>query len=239
MKKILLIIFLASVMVFWVRPDTVIVIGRGVVGGGPTSFSDTFGSGSALDGDWTVVSGAFSVAGGSVSFDTGSYNRMAAVHSGTDCNSLTQYAGAQFTSNAGGSGKYPEFLLRYTDASSGHYSIQIGVNEDTCQLYYYPNGTGSGTQIGTDKALTGVDDNDKIFVTIEGTGTGTIWRVWLNPTANSPVSASEFDSGDSTPDASWTDDPPTPVNTGEIVGIGGYHISAGEIKMGDFWGGGL
>ncbi len=87
----------------------------------------------------------------------------------------------------------------------------------TNAVYYWTHSAnGIDTHIVTGAFVVGTS----FGATITGTGDSTVIRVWNNPTANAPISATEWDSGDSTPDLELTTNPgANAVDTGNYVGV--------------------
>lgn len=201
------------------------------------SFSDDFNRADAatLGANWTVLAGnGMSVSNNqaiATEYDS-QYDKNAAVYN-TNTATVSQYA--KVTINGGeaaGNGIYPQILLR-VNGTNECYSIEIKPNENLIELQYYTNAAGSATVIAS--ASTAIATNDTFAVTVSGTGNSTVWRVWINPTGL-PTAADNWD-GDTTPTATFTDDPAVAADTGLGVGLAVYVQLNVYCKLDDFFGG--
>lgn len=212
---------------------------------GLVDFSDDFsGDGNvnarALSGGigtWAVAAGALNTSGGVLRSGNGSFAKNLAVI-GTDCGSVTQYALYTITMQTGS--VFPHIVLRYTDSSSAYYSFEIEAQAGVWGWYKYPSAAGSGTQIGSSIDLDTVTGTEW-GITLTGTGAGTEVRLWKNPVATKPISATEWDSGDTTPDGSWigVDPAGNAVDTGQKMGFQCFQSSADTGFADNYFAGGL
>ena len=245
MKKTTVVLCVLTLLgvAYWAQARMMAITKSGgtVAAGGPSgqNFSDLFtrGDSDSLGGNWTEQVGDADIVSNAMSFQTAGWDKIVAIYSGTATDTANQYIKVNLAYSA----PYPAIILRYTNSSSPYYVIQAST-VSSCEFIwaYYPDATtGSGTDIGASAdAGTCSDPTSTIGVTITGTGDNTVVRIWNNPTANTPVSASEWDSGDSTPDITWTDNPGVnAVNTGGYVGVQGIQESAGNIVFYDFYAG--
>lgn len=213
--------------------NTVVVIARGSGGGGGGggSCSDTFdrADSTSLGADWTEEAGDFAIFSNTLRQVNGSYANNLAIFSGTCGSSTTQFIKVQITNDGG---DYPGLVFRFTNAASAYYVVYHDANA-LWDWNYCPSVGGSCSSIGTCDSGT-FADGDSYGVTLEGSDTATNIRIWKNPTADEPVSKTEWDMGDTTPDATCSQDPPTPVNSGTKTGLAGAAGSANVIRFNDF-----
>lgn len=205
-------------------------------GGGCNTFSDNFDrANGALGANWSQWGGTADINSNSYRLGSGSFANITSVYT-TSTNCTTQYV--RFTTNAAFS-QYPWIAVRGTNSSSGYYTLQLDGASATVEWYYFANASASsGTQIGSTQMLGGGAFGAETFcVTITGTGTSTVVRVWRGCT-NTPSAADNWD-GDTTPNVTFTDDPGTAVDSGGYVGIGGQQGSANTNLLDNFFGGGL
>ena len=220
------------------RAASPLVVGFGS-GGGPTlsAFSDDFNrtSSASLGANWTEAAGDGSIVSNTLlQVNTGSYAENVYAYTGTACATVNQYVKVTFQFLTGAD--YPAIILRYTDASSPMYAIFFFNSEDRVIWTRKANAAdGSFTTIQTVDPFT-VASGDVYGVTIDGTGTSTVVRIWRTPPSNTPTSSSNW-GGDTTPDATFTTDPASPVDTGNYVGLGGETGSAGNVVFDNFFGG--
>ena len=208
-------------------------------GGGGNAFSDAFASDLA---NWTVDAGAgWSIVSGRLRYAPGTaYTLNLIRYSSTTTGSATQYAKVTmpfYTQAANSLG----VMLR-CQASSGYR-----------YLVYAYNGTLVWSRITWDlSSETEIDSETMSFttgnslgVTIQGTGVNTVVKVWLNPTANTPVNADNWDSASDPADYTLTDGgsllTTNNANSGQYAGLVSYidSSSGGYNEYDDFYGGGL
>lgn len=203
-------------------------------GGGGVNFSDDFvrPDSESLGPNWTEVVGNFDINSNAMRFRTASFAKQLAVYSGQATDTVDQYSKVAFPTLLGS--VYPEMAFRYTDSSTQFYSVQLLQAENQAKWQYYSSSAASSSTIAT-AALT-VDSGDSFGITLEGTGTSTVVRIWRNPTGGIPDSATSW-GGDATPDVTFTTDPGTPVNTGNYIGVMGYQNAVNTIIVNAFFGG--
>jgi hypothetical protein len=205
------------------------------------SFSDTF----PTDGDspgagWTEDAGDLDVVSGTLRTQADSFADHVCIRTDTSL-AADQYLRV-VVSNPGSGSNFPEFYFRYTDAASPHYVLQLDANSATAEWIRRASVGGADTSIQSTNIGTG-DGYVTYGITLQGTGTGTILKIWVNPVNNTPTDVNNWDSGADAADFSFTNDPASPVNSGIRVGIGGVsNIVEGcrfdNVFGGDFAGGG-
>lgn len=214
---------------------TVINSYRFAAAGGPAAFSDDFdrSDSDSLGANWTEAAGDADIAGNLYRLSTGSFGVITSVHN-TSTGSITQYVKATLGTDP----FYPWFVFRYTNSGSAYYVVQFDDATGTFDWQKFDNASDtSGDSIGTGSITAGLMSSQTFGITIEGTGTSTVVRIWRNPT-NLPTTASNWD-GDTTPDATISNDPASPVDSGNFVGLGGQQSSADTKTVNNFFGGGL
>jgi hypothetical protein len=206
--------------------------------GGGASFSDNFNradSGSP-GANWTEIKNLEIVSNAAQSPQDFTGDPRGAAYTATSAGSVNQYCKVTLTANNTGANVRGGALFRYTDASSACYSVMIDDLDDTVFWYFHSTPTAGGSLInsGTETITFSVPAN--FGLTITGTGASTVVRIWLNPTADAPTSASSWDARAA--DLTLTDDPGTAVDTGNFVGVLGQG-SLGAVEFDNFFGGGL
>jgi hypothetical protein len=224
----------------WVATVTLIVCAVTVVYA--TSYTDDFECANAdspdCDVDWTEEQGDVDVQDLVAANGAGSFAKGLVV--APTLSSAEQF-GSFNLDQSGSAAFYAGLTLRYTNSSSPYYEVIFWTNEDIVQWGYFTAAADTtADSIGSNQALT-IADDDFFGITITGTGTSTVVRVWRNPTG--AVTAADNWNGDNTPDVAWTDDPPSPVDSGNIAGFALYGNSFGNalvdnITLGDLPGGG-
>lgn len=212
-------------------------------GGGPAAFSYDF-TGSNND-PWnttifTEVDGNVNIQGNTGNFVEGGFDSVLAVTTDS-CTTVSQYH--KFILSTVPALSFLHAAFRYTDASSPFYTVEIDVNNGNASWYRYASlsdwQSGTSTTIGT-AVLSGgaLSVSDLIAITLDGTGTSTVIRIWVDPdgAANTPTSPSNW-GGDTTPTASITDDPASPVNTGLKLGLGIAQNTANSQRIDNWFGG--
>lgn len=198
------------------------------------SFSDDFNraDSDSLGANWTEAVGDADIFSNTLRLSTGSFGNIVAVYSGTACDGVDQYVKVALTNPQG----FPQIILRYTNASSELYVLELDASSDTVTWYHRATPDASGTQIGSPLSVA-FTEADIIGVTITGTAANTDIRIWVNPTGL-PTAADNWD-GDTTPDGSWltTDPGANAVDQGTLVGIGGQQNLADTVRLDDFFGG--
>jgi hypothetical protein len=184
----------------------------------------------AADPDIQIASNVASVNGGGFAENVGLYT-------GQPTSTVNQYVKGTYTSN-NASNRYPMLVVRATNAASPMYKIYFYQAEDKV-TWNRATSSSDGAFVEIQNAAMTVNTGDSFGVTITGTGNATVVRIWRNPVASQPISATEWDSGDS-PTLTFTNDPTTPVDTGNVLGMGGEHDGAtGGLTWDNFSGGSL
>lgn len=220
---------------------SVTTVGGGVPAAAPSgaAFSDNFNraDNDSLGSNWTEAVGDADIASNALYFATGGWDPVLVSHN-TSTNTVNQYVKISIpVANE----TYGQVVFRYTNSSTHFYTVAFNT-PFSCEIEWRhvagSTGIGAENTIGTSVDMGSCSNGDSFGITITGTGDDTVVRVWHNPTANTPVSASEWDSGDTTPDASWTTNPgANAVDTGNKVGFAGIQNSAGEITFDSFYAG--
>lgn len=212
---------------------------------------NTGGAGAAFSYDFTGTDGAewdsakFTEVNGSVNilsntgrFVTGGFGLDASMYTGGTCSTANQYH--KLTTVTVPTSSFLQLIFRYTNSSSPFYTAEIDTDTGTVAWYRWADLAafiaGSGTTIHAATTITGAGDaNDAYGITLEGTGTGTVLRAWLNPTADTPTSASVF--GANAADLTYTDDPASPVDSGGSLGIACFQSTANGQRIDGWFGG--
>lgn len=203
-------------------------------GGGLGAFSDDFNraNSDSLGSNWTEGGGDGDIASNTYVIGTGGFGVVNSVHN-TSCGSVTQYAMVTLGVNH----EYPWLIFRYTDASSPFYAVQISGSTALCEWYYFTSAAdSSGDLIGT-VDIGGDLTGHTVAMTCSGTGTSTVITIWRQVTGL-PSAAGNWN-GDTTPDGTISNDPASPKDTGNFVGIGGQAVTGGTVTLDNFFGGGL
>lgn len=208
------------------------IIVRGPTGAGspaPAAFSDNFNrsNASTLGAEWTTRAGQWGTFDNQAENQTGSVSTAIATYN-TGSNTITTYQRVTLVNIA--SVRRPGLVFRFTDASSAFYVIELGGDNSTVAWKHFTAIGGTESTIASTSQS--VSLGDVWGITITGTGDDTVVRCWLNPTATSPVSASEWDTGDTTPEVTFTANPASPVNSGTFGGL--YAVSNAEMLL-DNW----
>ena len=201
------------------------------------SFSDNFNrSDGAIGANWTNATGGIAILSNQARLTADSFAQNVGVYTGTACATVNQYA--KMTLALVGAGSfYPCLMFRYTDADSPLYAVYFWPAEDKAEWCHKTNAAdGSPTVIDSVSAsgLT-VGLTDTVAATIEGTGNDTTVRIWVNPTGDTPTSASVW--GGSGPNLTFTANPASAVDTGSYVAIGGETNDPVNSLVDNFFGG--
>jgi hypothetical protein len=149
-----------------------------------------------------------------------------------------QYVGFNIVSVTGTPFFY--FILRYTGFELPYYTLVIDMSGAGAITWYHCTAgdfnAATFTQIGTSAyppAWTAF--NMPMGITIEGAGNNTVIRLWVNTTGL--PSATDNWNGDTTPDITFTQNPPATknVDTGEIVGLAVFVASGGDWRIDDWF----
>ena len=208
-------------------------------GAGNEAFSDDFirANSTNLGANWTEAAGNGSIASNRLSVTADAYVENVYAYTGTTCDTANTYVRAVLTTAAGSN--YPAIVLRYSAAGSPMYSIVFSMTEDRVEWIRKATASdGAGVTVGSTggNGTQTVTQGDTWAVTIDGTGTSTVVRCWRNPTGNTPTSNANW-GGDTTPDITLTDNPASPVDTGNNVGLGGATNASENIQWTAFFGG--
>ena len=199
------------------------------------NFSDNFNRADStnLGANWTEASGDAEIVSNIMRLMTGGYADNFMIYTGTATSTVDQYVKftieAAFTADA----RFPCVVFRYTNTSTPFYVVFFNVNGDNLTWQRYATTAGAATVIETSGTLA-IATGDIFGVTISGTGTATVVRVWKTPTGDIPTSESDW-GGDTTPDISFTVDPASAVNTGNNVGIGGEQQTGTDTQPGQLF----
>lgn len=201
------------------------------------NFSDNFNrADGGLGANWTNVAGgsAAQILSNRFAAINSGYAENTNAYTGTACDSINQYVKATLVFFSGGF-SYAEFGFRITDSSSPMYGVFFWLDEDqiTIATKTTPADTGY-TSFGS--AATTIADGQTWGITLSGTGNDLTVRGWLNPTNNTPDSATSWDS-DTSPDIVITANPSSAVDSGNYVGLGGEQFGTLEVQYDNFFGG--
>lgn len=224
---------LALLLCLPLAAQIIIIMKKPSGGGAPAAFSDNFDRADSADlgANWTQSAGAMAIFSNGLRQSTASYGRIFTIYN-TPTTTVQQYIKVQFVNDGG---EYPGIVLRYQDGSSGFYALYHDPSA-VWEWSHYAGVGGSSTLIGTVDTGT-FTDGDTYGITIAGVGASTVIRIWKNPTANTPVSATEWDSGDTTPEGTLADDPSSAADVGTLVGLTAAAGSANAVRLDSFFGG--
>jgi hypothetical protein len=202
------------------------------------SFSDTFPSdGDSPGAGWTEQAGCdMDVISGVLRTMAASFADHYAARTDTAL-AADQYIRFELVNPTGSPSSFPRVGLRYTDATSPFYQLTIDAEADSIGVASVPSVGGAETAVGTTVNMGGANGYHTWGITIEGTGTSTVWRFWTNPVNNTPATVSGWDSAGDTADQSITADPASPVNSGIRIAIGGVTAVAEAIRFDNVFGG--
>lgn len=202
------------------------------------AFSDDFNraNGDSLGANWTEATGDQDIVGNTMECLTFSFAENIAAYTGTSCGSVNQYVKVTLAITDHASARYPCIVFRYTAAASPMYKIFFWEDENQITFTRAANAADGGYE--TVQTITGVaiGVTDIIGATITGLGNSVEVRCWINPTGL-PNSATDWN-GDTTPDATFTTNPTTPIDTGNFVGLG-METGIATSAFDNFFGGGL
>lgn len=207
------------------------IAGGGTTGGGLPIFDDFNRADSAtLGGNWTEAKGDTAIFSNTARLVTGGFVDNLNVNS-TSLGAVNGYSKITIIAQTVGL-DFPCFIFRYTDSSSPFYILSWDLSAG-CSWQRFANVAGSGVEIAAGDAGN-ISVGQSIGITWTGTGTGTEIRIWTNPTAAAPTSVSSWDGGSDPADLTFTTDPGTPVDTGQLVGFGGQQNTADTVRLDDF-----
>jgi hypothetical protein len=224
----------------------VAVIGAGAAAAGPACplVSDAFTySNGSLDtvssGVWDATNDTdrFTVTSGQVVGNVGSW-ASEATRNTASLGSVNQYV--KVTVVATGPTAYPGVAFRLTNSTSAYYSFKISTGGDPSWSSCIASGGASTCTVIVAAGYILIENGDTIALTVEGTGDNTVVRAWKNQTADCPISSSEWDSGDNTPDVTYTTNPgANAVDTGNYAGLAYIQETANTAIMDNFKAGAL
>lgn len=198
-------------------------------GGGLVNFSDDFNrADGALGSNWSVVSGAADVNTNQMRLQTGGFTENLAIYVGQTPTTVNQYAKFVRVDDA----SFPSIPFRWTNSGSPYYTLDF-TNTDVSWTHHASLG-GTATTIQTVGLVTGA--GSVVGCLCFGTGTSTVFRVWVTPPSDTPTSPTNW-GGDTTPDAVLDNDPGSPVNTGFGCGLGGFQGTANTERFDGYFGG--
>lgn len=179
-------------------------------------------------GDCDIASNELTLVTGGFADNVCAYEAMAL--------GVNQWIRVQIPSSASTSANYQQIAFRFTNASSPYYYLQIEVSSAAYEWTRVSAVGGTASVIASGNLGT-ADGRTTLGLTLDGTGTNVVLRIWIGPSNTSPTSASGWDSGGDTADISITTDPASPVDTGSAVALAGQASGASAIKYNDFYAG--
>lgn len=213
-------------------------------GGGPAAFSDDFTGTNSDPWDvakWDDIAGSSNIQTNAGNFVTGSFAGGANYYSGGTTTTSDQYQRMVFVGVP--SSTWVHIGLRYTDSVSPFYTVEVAPGNKEVKLYYYANLSdfvaGTSTELHSVASLdNGIGSAGDVYaVTISGTGASTRVCIWCNPAGGADTPTSDAVWGSDSPDADWTVNPGSPVNTGDRLFLGWYQSAANGMQV-DSWRGG-
>ena len=219
-----------------------VIAAKNAGGASGASFSDLFNrsSSDSLGANWTETVGDADIINDTqMVLTSDGWNVAVIIYSGTSTTTNNQYVGFDFVGTYGES-RQAEVILRYVNETTNYYAL-VFVGTDPCRWSWHnvdPEAVSTPTQIATND-MESCADGDSYHVTITGTGANTDIRIWKNQTSNTPISATEWDSADTTPDASFTTTDPgvNAVDSGSKVGVMTESFFADSFILDNFFGG--
>lgn len=205
---------------------------RPAAGGGLAAFSDNFdrANSTTLGANWTEDDPDLDIFSNTLRIVDGGFAQTYAFHT-TSCSTVNQYGQIEIAAEGG----FPTMAFRYVNSSTEFYFMSFGAI--TVNWNHAASLAGAQTQINAASGTIAMSAGTILSVTITGTGNSTVVRVWDDvPSGTTPTSASSWN-GDTTPDATFTDDPGNPVDTGFLIGIGGAQNTGNTERFDDFFGG--
>lgn len=209
----------------------------GAAAAGGAAFSDDFNraDSDSLGANWTEADPDIDILNNNAQLVDGSFGGLFAIYTNTACSTVNQYV--QINHAGTSESSYDQIPVRYTDASTEFYYFEFGVA--TIDWYHLTAIGGTATQINASSGTPTETGAGAVFsITITGTGDNTVVRIWTDSAllGTTPVSADNWN-GDTTPTATFTDNPANPVDAGSYVGIGGTQNIANDIEFNSFLGG--
>jgi len=189
------------------------------------TFDFTAANGTTAPSGWATTAGTMGVLSNRLTVRSGSWTDGAAVCSTPTPTTENQWLCTQLW-NAGSNRFAQLYFLAAVDLTT---ALSLLYNaESPGALSVYAN----ATQRGSTQNLGALANGDKLGVTIEHiSGTTYSIRVWRNPTANEPVSVTEWDSGDTTPSIEWLNLNLVSFTADAYMGLGGVAASADVIQF--------
>lgn len=202
-----------------------------------TSFSDDFNrtDNASMGDSWTEIAqgyGQIKIAS-NTAVSENSYDNAGRGALHTTTAGVNQYARVTITSGNSTAAECGVFL-RAVDASSPCYTVTVRQDSDQVSWNYLSTPGSALVLVQNNLTLT-FTYPVVIGVTITGTGNDTVVRLWKDPTANAPDSASSWDSESA--DVTLSDNPASAADTGTRVGIGG--ALGYDLVWDNFFGGAL
>ena len=205
-------------------------------GGGGVTYSDNFTTDSITGGSWTVVEPTMTVSGGTLNVGSaggGGDEENATIYTIGQLNTLNGYV--KFSLPVSSGTTYPAIIFRYTAQGAPMYRVYFWVSENTV-TFVSSTSTTAGLATDQSASLT-VNATDSFGVTWTGTTTNLEIRIWRNPVANAPTSASLWDGGAA--GVTFTNNPTNTADTGKYVGFGGEKGNAEAISYDNWFAGDL
>ncbi len=209
-------------------------------GGGGVTLSDDFNraNNANLGANWSILSGTIAIDANEASITSTAWAEVVHAHN-TSLASANGYIKVTLIINdSEPNNNYPAVFFRVTNASSPMYGVFFWDFENS--MTFIRKATAADASFQDVQAVAHTVANGQTWgVTWTGSGNDVVVRCWLNPTANAPVSASEWDSGDTTPEVSFSNNPTTPVDSGNFIGIGGEPRVSGVSEFDNLYAGSL
>lgn len=197
------------------------------------SFSDNFNrANGSLGANWTTVRNTLSISSNQCYAAFNSKLNIAA-YTGQFTRTNDQYVKIKL--NSGSSNGTMHFMFRYTNNSSPCYVFYVYMPTGDFEWQYCSNAAaGPDNGPGSQSSLS-LSDGDTLGITISGTGSGVTMRVWQNPVADAPESASSWDGVGALVSPNYPGTALDPVG-GSGVAIGS-ETALGAVYLDDFYGG--
>lgn len=230
MKRILSILLLCSVALFGapIQHMQIAAIKKQAAGGGGLAFSDDFNRSNDTDlnaagiGGYTELTpGGWSIFSNQLANSTGAFTFVSAVNDGNPTSTVNQYI--KLTAVDSGDACIPLAIFRFTDASSPFYTVIF--NDSANEIAWERVASVGGARTVVDSVSHTPTFPLTVGITVVGTGNSTVVSVWLSPSGADPA-------GWGAADFTFTDDPGSPVDTGNICGLGAF---AQSVSLFDEW----
>lgn len=196
-------------------------------GGGLAAFSDDFNraDSDSLGANWTEADGDIDIFSNTARLGDGSFGENFAIYTATSCTTVNQYIKLTIVTE----NNYPQIPIRYTNSSSPFYYIEF--SNSSVDWFHTTQIGGTDTQINSSPGTVSLYPGVVIGIAISGTGSSTEVKIWIDP--GSGTDPTTWGAADVT----FTDNPPSPVDTGGYVGIGGVQSAANSVRYENFYGG--